>query len=129
MLPKNSKIYIEPTSQETGFPEELVKDVVSFYYSTLRETLSELKHHTVQVEGLGVFSLRSKELKKLVAKYNKHLSVITGETYTQMTVKKDVEESLEKVLNALRLIKEESIRKKEAELRKQKYKEQNGKIS
>ena len=55
MLPKNSKHYILPTAEEVNIDPQIVEDAISFYYSTLRKALIELKCHYIQVENLGSF--------------------------------------------------------------------------
>lgn len=113
MLPKNSKHYIIPTSLDLDLNSELVEDVISFYYMSLRKTLSNLECHNIQVESLGVFKVKQKELPKLVYKYEKHLSVLKPETFNQMAIKKEIEEKLESVKNLRKLLNDEKIRKKE----------------
>jgi hypothetical protein len=113
MLPKSSKHYIVPTAEALNVDAQLVEDVVAFYYSELRKALSGLACHNIQVENLGTFRAKEKELPKLVAKYKKHLTVLKTDTFQQMSIKKNVEERLEKVLNLQALINSERERKKE----------------
>jgi hypothetical protein len=111
MLPKNSKHYIVPTAEQLELDLQLVEDAVSFYYANLRSALSNLVCHNIQVENLGSFKAKSRDLPKLVIKYKKHLSVIKTDTFNQMAIKKDVESKLEKVVNLQKLIKEDKERK------------------
>ena len=119
MLPKNSKHYIVPTAEQLKLNLQLVEDAVSFYYATLRSTLSNLVCHNVQVENLGSFKAKSRGLPKLATRHKEHLSVIKADTFNQMAIKKDVESKLEKVVNLQRLIKEDEERK--AKFLKNKY--------
>jgi hypothetical protein len=89
----------------------LVDEVISFYYTQLRKALSNLECHNIQVENLGSFKVKQKELPKLIKKYEKHLSVIEPETFNQMAIKKDVEEKLEKVLAVYELMVSDNKRK------------------
>lgn len=113
MLPKNSKHFIHPTSEELGIDQQLVEDLVGFYYSTLRKALGNLECHFIQVENLGLFKAKANELPKLIHKYEKHLQVLQPETFNQMATKKDVENKLEKVLNLKKMIEDDLQRKKE----------------
>lgn len=113
MLPKNSKHYIVPTAEELELDTTLVEDVVSFYYASLRKALVDLECHQIQVENLGTFKAKEKELPKLVAKYTKHLEVLNPETFQQMQLKKSVENKLEKVMALQQLFNEERERKKQ----------------
>ena len=120
MLPKNNKHFVQPTSEKLSLNLTLVEDVVSFYYTELRKTLSNLECHNIQVEGLGSFKIKNKELPKLIKKYENHLNVISPETFNQMAIKKDIEDKLNKVLNVQGLIKNDQKRKQE--FFKKKYK-------
>ncbi len=113
MLPKNSKHYVIPTSLNLELNPELVEDVISFYFESLRKTLSNLECHNIQVEGLGVFKAKTKELPKLISKYEKHLDVLKPETFNQMAIKKEVEEKLKAVKKLNDLINSDKERKKE----------------
>jgi hypothetical protein len=113
MLPKNSKHYIQPTAEELEEDSQLIEDVVSFYYNKLRSTLTNLEFHNIQVENLGSFKAKPKELPKLFAKYTQHLKVLKTDTFRQMEIKKDVESKLEKVIKLQQVIKEDKERKRE----------------
>ena len=118
MLPKNSKHYIVPTAEDLDISSTLVEDAVGFYYSTLRKTLGELKCPIIQVEELGSFNSKAKELPKLVAKYTKHLSVLKPETFNQMSTKKNVETKLEEVLSLQKKMTDEKKRRTQFNIKK-----------
>ena len=113
MLPKNSKHFIHPVSEKLDISQQIVEDVVSFYYSMLRKKLSNLDCHFIQVENLGLFKAKENELPKLIYKYEKHLSVIKPETFNQMAIKKEIEFKLERVNYLQNIIIEDKNRKKE----------------
>lgn len=113
MLPKSSKHYIVPAAEELDMNPQLVEDVVTFYYRTVRKALSDLKCHFIQVENLGSFNAKANQLPKLIAKYQNHLKVLKPETFQQMTLKKDIEARMEKVISLQNMIKADRQRKKE----------------
>lgn len=113
MLPKSSKHYILPTAADLNLNPQLVEDVISFYYSKLRNSLSNLEFYNIQVENLGTFNVKKKELPKLAAKYVNHLSVLKTDTFRQMAIKKDVEVKLKRVQVLQTILKEEAARKKQ----------------
>lgn len=118
MLPKNSKHYVLPTAEDLEIDVTLVEDVVSFYYATLRKSLVNLDCNQVQVENLGTFKVKARELPKLVAKYSKHLEVLKPETFQQMHMKKTVESNLERVQYMQALLADEKERKKQHLIKK-----------
>jgi hypothetical protein len=111
MLPKNNKHFIKPTADKLDVDVELVEDAVRFFYSEVRKTLVEMKGPNIQIENLGSFKAKQNELPKLVVKYKKHLDVLKPETFNQMTLKKEIELKLVRVLSLQKLIKSEKFRK------------------
>tara|TARA_R110002153_G_scaffold116579_3_gene260267 strand:- start:11169 stop:11534 length:366 start_codon:yes stop_codon:yes gene_type:complete len=119
MLPKNSKHYIQPTADSLNIDYDLAEDIISFYYSEVRKTLCDLKCHNIQIENLGTFKAKDKELPKLYKKYTNHLSVLKTDTFTQMAIKKEITDKLQKVKRLQTQIREDKIRK--LEFLKKKY--------
>jgi len=113
MFPKNSKHYIVPTAEELEKDTQLVEDVVSFYYSTLRKSLVDMVGINVQVENLGQFRVKKMDVSKVVEKYKKHLSMITKDTFSQMQLRKEIELKLEKAEKLSQIIEIERERKKQ----------------
>lgn len=113
MLPKNSKHFIQPTADELDCDADLVGDVVSFFYKDVRKNLVEMSSPNIQVENLGSFKAKKNELPKLVAKYTKHLDVLKPETFNQVTLQKNIQTKLEKVLGLQKQIDDEKLRKAE----------------
>ncbi len=113
MFPKNSKHYIVPTAEELEKDTQLVEDVVSFYYSTLRKSLVDMVGINIQVENLGQFRVKKMDVSKVVEKYKKHLSMITKDTFSQMQLRKEIELKLEKAEKLSQIIEIERERKKQ----------------
>jgi len=112
LLPKSSKHYIVPTAEDLDISVTLVEDVVAFYYSQVREALTKMSYHRIKVHNLGTFTAKPRKLKKLENKYTSILKKNTGDTYAQMTIRKDVEEKFERVLKLREIMAEEYERKK-----------------
>lgn len=113
MFPKNSKHYIVPTAEELGKDTQLVEDVVSFYYSTLRKSLVDMIDMNIQVENLGQFRVKKLSVIKVVEKYEKHLSVLTKDTFSQMQLQKELLAKLEKAKRLSEIVDNERARKKQ----------------
>lgn len=125
MLPKSSKHFIQPTAKELDCSVSKVEDAVGFFYAELRRALTQLKGPQINVPNLGNFKAKPSELPKLIDKYEGHLSVLSPETFNQMTTKKDLEIRLEKVRNLQRMIENEKARKTEFLKRKHEYTKNN----
>lgn len=125
MLPKSSKHYIIPTAEKLDMEPQLVEDVIAFYYSTLRKSLSGLAHQNITVENLGLFKVKIKELPSLNKKYEKQLSILTKETFSQMTLRKEVLLKQEKLRALQQIIEKEKTRKKKFLQQKHGKDEQN----
>ena len=89
MLPKSSKHYLQPTADLLNVDQQLVEDLISFYYSRLRKALSDLDAPNIRVENIGTFKAKNKKLKELYVRYSKHLEVTSSDTMQQMRVKKN----------------------------------------
>jgi nucleoid DNA-binding protein len=116
MLPKNSKHYIIPTAEKLNTSPTLVEDVISFYFSELRKTLSNLSFQTIKVENFGSFKAKEKELSKLNIKYTKHLNALNEDNEKYKKIKEDLDSKLSKVVTLQNLIKEEKQKKYEFNL-------------
>jgi len=97
MLPKSSKHFIKPTADRLNEDVDLVEDAVGFFYATLRKNLTMMTGPNIQVENIGSFKAKPKELLKLLAKYNHRLRVMKPETFTQVTIHKDIQNKLARV--------------------------------
>ena len=121
MLPKSSKHFIVWTAENLNVDSQFVEDVIRYYYSRIRKTLSSLESPIVRIEHLGSFKVKTKELPKLYNKYKKHLSVLKTDTFSQMSIKKDIESKLVEVIELQDIIMDEYRRKKEFKIRKDEY--------
>lgn len=63
MTPTRANKLIPETAKELGLSEELVKDVVDFYYETLKKRIESLEHPTILVHNFGIFKISRKKLK------------------------------------------------------------------
>lgn len=104
---------------------ELVEDIISFYYGTVRKSLSGLAHYNIVVENLGSFRVKVKELPLLGKKYEKHLSILTKDTFSQMALRKEILSKRDNLLKLEALILSEKTRKYEFFKKKNEQIQQN----
>ncbi len=53
MIPKSHKQFIKSTAEDTDQKEVLVSDVIGFYYSALRKSLTDVESIKVQLEEVA----------------------------------------------------------------------------
>ena len=113
MLPKSSKHFIQPTSEELNYDKTLVEDVISFFYEDVRRTLVEMRGPNILIENIGSFKIRTNKIPKLINTYEKHLETLDQNEFVQVAIIRSVNERLEKVLKLKKIIDEEAQRKKD----------------
>lgn len=66
MHPKKAKQLIPDVAEETGLTEDCISDIVSFYWSEVRKSLSSLTIHRVHITNLGDFVIKHWKLDPLI---------------------------------------------------------------
>jgi hypothetical protein len=90
---------IKPVAEELDISEEMLDDMVLFYYSNLRKTLSGLTALKIDVPGLGHFLIRQKRVESSIKKINKTLESTDESSFTSYHYKKLQEEKLKLLLS------------------------------
>jgi 4-alpha-glucanotransferase len=111
MIPKKSKKYINTVSKDLEVNEQLVDDLVDFYYSECRTIMSNLKCTRLNIDGLGHFVSRHNLVKKAIDRCTKALNNHDTSTFAAYYNKKSLENKLE-LLNNLTVLHEEERQRK-----------------
>jgi nucleoid DNA-binding protein len=93
LRPTKGKDLIKKTAEHLGLSEELVKDVVDFYYERVAKKIESLEHPTIYLHGLGTLRLSRKKLQRDIDGLKK---ILDGET--QEDFKKVIKYNLSKAL-------------------------------
>lgn len=93
MKPTKGKDLIKKTAEDLNLSEELVADVVNFYYSEVKSKIESLEHPTIFLHGLGTLRLSRRKLYRDIAGLEKLLASNNQEDF-----KKVVKYNLSKVL-------------------------------
>lgn len=112
MVPKKSKEILEKVIIEKGLDKNFTEDAVSFYWSELRRNLSELRHHSITVRRLGIFSIKYWKVDEFVDSYKKHLEKTEALTWKEAIYRKSMEKQYENFLKLREIMDAESGRKK-----------------
>ena len=104
MKPKNHKFFFKDVSEECKVHKDVVDDLITFYYSKVRKSLSNLENINLSVSNLGTFSIRKTKLEKAIKK-NKdilgNLHKMKYKDYDKYVPVKAKLNSMEKLLNEL----------------------------
>jgi nucleoid DNA-binding protein len=111
MIPKKSKLLYKDVSEEMNVSENLVDALIDFYYRELKNTLTNLQHPTINVEGLGQFVIRKNLVTKSIPKYNKMLENHDTSTFKAYYNKKAIEERVQLLEKMNEMINQDSLRK------------------
>jgi nucleoid DNA-binding protein len=111
MIPKKANKLYKQLSEDLNVPEDLVDTFISFYYKTVREHLSELKHPRINLEGLGHFNAMHSVVKSGIKRCTKSLENHDTSTFKAYHNKKGLEVKLEQLIIIEQQIAEEQSRK------------------
>ena len=111
MIPKKSKLLYKDVSEEMNVSENLVDSLIDFYYKELKNTLTNLQHPTINVEGLGQFVIKKNLVTKSIPKYNKMLENHDTSTFRAYYNKKAIEERVQLLEKMSEMINQDSLRK------------------
>ena len=107
---KPSKLY-KPLAEELNISEDLVEDIIQFYYKTLRLKLSNLEAPRINVEGLGHFVIKPISVRNAITRYSKVLDTHDTSTYNAYFHKKMIETKLSALIEIEKKIcKEEDLK-------------------
>lgn len=120
MKPQKHKVFIKGIAEEIGVHPVLVERFISFYYTKVRKSLSDLECPRIYLEGLGTFSIRKKKLDKAISR-NKdildNLEKMTFKGYEKHVPVKEKLHKMEQCLDELNARIEEKIKWKQNKLK------------
>ena len=113
MKPKNHKSFFENVAKEVNVHKDVVDDLITFYYSKIRKSLSDLEDTHINVAGLGTFILRKKRLEKNIKKNKDIIGNLEKMTYKGYDKYVPVKNKLKKMENALDMLNKKIQQKKD----------------
>lgn len=121
---KSNKLYSE-VAEDLSLSEELIEDLVQFYYKTVRSNLTELTHPRINVDGLGQFVAKSGLVRKSIPRYKKALESHDTSTFSAYYNKKMLEDKVECLEKLEKLITKEELKKESYKSIKDEYTKRN----
>jgi|TARA_E500000305_G_C3977913_1_gene215303 nucleoid DNA-binding protein len=113
LKPKSHKYFFDDVAKEVDVHKDVVEDMISFYYSKVRKSLSNLDDTHVNVTGLGTFILRKKRLEKNIKKNKDIIGNLQKMTYKGYDKYVPVKNKLKQMESALELLNKKIQQKKD----------------
>ena len=122
MKPKKAKEFIPSVSTELGLSEDLVEDVIDYYWREVRKSLSNLSHSRIHLTNLGDFVVKHWKLEEKLESLQKWEENKKAKGLQEITVRFKVAENLYNLRSLKKIIQEENQRKDFIKLHKTKSK-------
>ena len=85
MNPKKAKTALKDLHYELDLEENLVNDILDFYWQHVRKTIVTAAHPRINIENLGVFQVKYKSLDKTITKYDNAITKLGTENFNKYT--------------------------------------------
>lgn len=126
MRPKKAKEFISEVAQELNLPEQVVSDVIGFYWSEVRKSMSSLKHNRIHLTNLGDFVVKHWKVDDKIKAYEQFEEKNRQKGMQQMTARFKTAENLFDLKNLKKIIDDENQRKEFIKMHKQTTHESKG---
>lgn len=83
MNPKKSKTVLNDLHYELGLEENLVNDILDFYWQHVRKTIVTALYPRINIENLGIFQVKYKALDKTITKYENAINKLGTENFNK----------------------------------------------
>lgn len=113
MHPTKVRNLIPSYAMEMEKSVDEVQTVMSFYYKTIRQKLSNLEAVNVHLENLGHFYIKEKALINYEEKCNKLISIMSNDTIREYSIKQEYQEKLKLIEKMKEFLLEERQRRSE----------------
>lgn len=120
MNPKKAKTLYKEVATDLGFDETLVKDVLDFYWQSVRKSMSGLEAPRLEIINLGTFEIMFKPLEEKIQSYIRYSEMQPPKTfkrydvYSETTLRLKRLTDIKKELASYKIKKQEIINKRYA---------------
>jgi nucleoid DNA-binding protein len=83
--PKKAKTVLKDLHYELDLEENLVNDILDFYWQHVRKTIVTAAHPRINIENLGIFQVKYKSLDKTITKYDNAINKLGTENFNKYT--------------------------------------------
>ena len=68
---------------QAQYPEGLASDVLDYYWTHVRKSIISIEYPKINIENLGIFQIRMKNLDKLIFKYKASLEYLDKNNFSK----------------------------------------------
>jgi len=111
LKPKKAKYFIPEVATLLCLPEDLVKDVLDYYWRDIRKNLSVLSHNRIHLENLGDFTVKHWKIDDKIEMLEKWEENNRQKGLQQLTARFKTAETLYDLKNLKKLVQQEEQRK------------------
>ena len=121
MRPKKAKDFIQDVAKQLHFSEDVVKDVVDYYWRNIRKSLSSLDHSRIHLTNLGDFTIKHWKIDEKIEGLEKWEENNKLKGMQELTARFKTAETLYNLKNLKKIVEEENQRKEFITLHKKNY--------
>ena len=107
MIPRKPKDLYKQVAEDMNISETLVDNFMTFYYKEVRKNLTELKYSKINLDGLGVMTVKPKTVEGLINKYTCRFDKLNTDTFASYFNKKRIETKLDRLNNIKSILDQE----------------------
>jgi len=111
LLPRKAKQFIAPTAKKLGYTEDLVEDVVMFYWQSVRDALNKPANISVTIADFGTFNVKSWKLDNFMIRHQAIIDNTDPTTYLNYAALKQHENRKEIVAKLIAQFAELNLKK------------------
>ena len=123
LRPRKAKEFIPEVANKLSLSEEVIEDVINFYWREIRKNLSELNHVRVHLTNLGDFTLKYWKVDKRISYYEDLEKTNKQKGLQQITARFKLAETIYNLKEVKKILDEEQQRKDFIKLHKNKNNE------
>lgn len=109
MIPKKAKEFKKEVAKELNLSEDLVDDVINFYWERVRKLITTADNNAIEILNLGTFKLKTWKIDETIASYKLLIERVDGH-FAKYAIRKDYESRIEMLEKAKKYNDEEKER-------------------
>lgn len=113
MNPKKSKYIVKKVAQDLSLPEEMVEDLYSFYWESIRKHITQVDQINIFIENFGIFELKPASLDRTILKYQNHVNKFDRTSFKSFPLYEKMQARLQILEKAKEQYNKEKLNKKE----------------